>query len=64
MKIKLTIFNPAKKRNGKHGVEPDIYEYKGNYALETMIIKIIEEYFGPKISDSVEALLKVRIEEE
>jgi hypothetical protein len=61
MKIQVTIFSPNKKgmRN-----EPEKFEYNGNYAIETMIIKTAEKYFGKKISDKIEYLLRTRIGEE
>jgi hypothetical protein len=59
MKLKLTIFSPHTK-NGKMN-EPEQFEFNGNYAIETMLIKISEKYFGLKVSRAIEDLLKTRI---
>ena len=55
MKIKLSIFNPNRKEKG---CEPETFYYSGNWALETMIIKTSEKYFGEKISKQIESILK------
>lgn len=57
MKIKLLIFTPNKK---EHGYEPERFNFEGNYAIETMLIKISEKFFGCKISKAIEDLLKER----
>jgi len=58
MRIEIKFFNPNKKQ---HGNAPERFLYAGNYAVETMLIRISEIYFGKKVSDSIEALLKTRI---
>lgn len=58
MKIILKIFTPNKK---EYGHEPERMEFNGNYAIETMIIKISEKYFGVKVSRKIEDMLKDRI---
>ena len=60
IKIKLTIFNPQKKN---HYSEPDVMEFNGNYAIEIMLIKVSEKFFGCKVSRIIEDLLKNRIGE-
>ena len=61
MKIKLSIFTPNKKDKG---YEPDKFEFTGNYAVETMLIKVSEKFFGSKVSVAIEDLLKSRIKGE
>ena len=58
MKIKISFFTPHKKF-GKS--EPDVMNFEGNYAIETMLIKVTEKFFGTKIALQVESLLKSRI---
>lgn len=60
MKIKLIIFPPLIKNKF---VEPEKFEFKGNYAIETLLIKISEKYFGVKISRKIEDLLKTKLGE-
>lgn len=38
------------------------FTYKGNFALETMLIKITEKFFGEKVRIEFEYLLKKRID--
>lgn len=59
MRIEVKFFTPNKKEFGR---EPERMIFIGNYAIETMIIKIAEKYFGKGISDKIEMLLKNRIE--
>ena len=59
MKIKVTIFTPNKKQ---YGAEPEIFNFSGNYAFETMLIKMSEKYFGTEISRKIESLLKSRVD--
>lgn len=40
------------------------HEFKGNYALELMILTVVERYFGREIRLKVESLLKSKIAEE
>jgi len=60
MKIKLIIFNP---RNKNNYVEPDTMDFNGNYAIEFLLIKVSEKFFGSKVSAQIEELLKNRIGE-
>lgn len=60
MKIKLIIFNPHKKIGY---TEPDTMEFNGNYAIEFLLIKVSEKFFGSKVSVQIEELLKNRIGE-
>lgn len=61
MKIKLIIFKPLLK--GQYN-DPDKMDFIGNYAIETMLIKVSEKFFGAKVSRGIEDLLKTRIKEE
>jgi hypothetical protein len=38
------------------------YEYHGNYALEIMLFRISEIYFGKEISEKIEIIIKRRIQ--
>jgi len=38
-------------------------EFTGNYAIEIMLIKTSEKFFGCKVSQTIEDLLKNRIGE-
>ena len=58
MKIVVTIQKPTKTT---HYEEPEKHIFNGNYALEMMLIKISEKYFGSKVSAKIEDLLKSRI---
>lgn len=56
MDIKLFILEH------KSGYQKPIeYEYHGNYALEIMIFRITEIYFGEKISKQIEEIIQGRI---
>jgi hypothetical protein len=58
MYIKIKIIDNRIKEYNK----PTEYIFKDNYAIETMLIKISEIYFGKEISLRIEDLLKTRIE--
>lgn len=58
MDIKLSILE--KHAKGEY-VKPIEYEYHGNYALEIMIFRLTEIYFGEKISKQIEEIIKRRI---
>lgn len=58
MYIKLKIIDNRIREYNK----PSEYIFKDNYAIETMLIKISEIYFGKEISLRIEDLLKKRIE--
>lgn len=60
MYIKLKIIDNRKR---EYNI-PSEYIFRDNYAIETMLIKISEIYFGRKVSLKIEDLLKSRIEEE
>jgi len=56
MDIKLSILEH------KSGYQKPIeYEYHGNYALETMLFRISEIYFGIEISKKIEIIILRRI---
>jgi len=58
MYIKLIIIDNRTVEYGK----PSEYIFKNNYAVETMLIKISEIYFGKKVSNAIEWLLKERVD--
>lgn len=60
MYIKLKIIDNRRKEYNK----PSEYIFKDNYAVETMLKKISEIYFGKKVSLKIEDLLKERITDE
>jgi hypothetical protein len=41
--------------------EPMKQEFHGNYALETLFIRVSEHYFGKEVSIKIEAILTGRI---
>jgi hypothetical protein len=59
MEIHMLIIDGRKVKN-KY-VPPTKLHFKGNFALEQCILKLVEAYFGPKLKDTVEDLLKARI---
>lgn len=59
MYIKLIIIDNRIREYNK----PSEYIFRDNYAIETMLIKITEIYFGKEVSLMVENLLKKRINE-
>jgi hypothetical protein len=61
MRIQVSIFSP---HNKQHGAEPEKLTFIGNYAIEQLLIKISEKYFGSKVSEKIENLLKTRIGDE
>lgn len=58
MKIRVIIFESNKK---ERGYDPEKLEFTGNYALETMINKLLTKYYGMKIASLVEDLLRDRL---
>jgi hypothetical protein len=58
LRISVIFFKPYIKHGSN---EPEKMEFKGNYAVETLLIKISEHYFGVKVSQEIEKLLKTRI---
>jgi hypothetical protein len=62
MFIELTILDG--KRDKNNYTKPTKYFFKGNYAIEELLLKVSEVYFGSKIKNQVEDLLTVRILEE
>lgn len=61
MFIELTILDG--KRDKDNYTKPTKYFFKGNYAIEQLLLKISEIYFGTKIKNQIEDLLKTRITE-
>jgi hypothetical protein len=59
MDIKLSILD--KPKNGEYK-KPMLYEYHGNYALEIMIFRISEIYFGIVVSKKIEEIINRRIQ--
>ena len=57
MYIKLKIIDNRRREYNK----PTEYIFRDNYAVETMLKKISEIYFGKKVSLKIEDLLKERI---
>jgi hypothetical protein len=55
MRIFLTIFEDKTNKN------PEKYEFIGNWALETMMNKLLSKYYGSRIATKVEDLLRERI---
>jgi hypothetical protein len=62
MFIELTILDG--KRDKNNYTKPTKYFFKGNYAIEELLLKVSEVYFGSKIKNQVEDLLTVRVSEE
>ncbi len=60
MFIKLTIRDGKQNKSG-YTNHPTEYIYKGNYAIEQMLIRQTEIYFGVKVSSQLEEILKTRI---
>ena len=54
MRIFLTIFEPKEQK-------PTKMEFNGNWSLELMINKLLTKYYGSKIAEKVDDLLKERI---
>lgn len=62
--IKLFILDG---KQGKNHIEkgiPQQFYFKGNYAIEQCILKLVELYFGSSIMSKVEDLLKTRKEDD
>lgn len=55
MYIKLTIIDNN---------SPSKHIFKSNYAIETMLVKITEIYFGKEASLKIEDLLKLRLKDD
>jgi hypothetical protein len=55
MEIHMLLLDGQKNKEGY--VKPDKQIFKGNYALETCILKLIETYYGPKLKDKIEDIL-------
>lgn len=62
MFIKLFILEGKRDKNNYS--KPTEFVFKGNYAIEQLLIKTSEIYFGKRISDQIEDLLKSRISED
>lgn len=61
MKIKAIFFEHSQKHGTK---EPFTMEFSGNYAIETLLIKVSERFFGSDIAEKIEKLLKSKIKED
>lgn len=63
MEIHMIIYDGKieKGHNGGSYVKPTKLQFKGNYALEATVLKLLEIYYGVAIKDAVENLLKNRI---
>jgi hypothetical protein len=61
MEIHISFLKPIRD-NKTHA--PEKMTFKGNYAIETMLIKVAEKYFGTAISRKIEDMLTNRIEDE
>lgn len=57
MKIKIQIFEQDKK---KGNYEPEKYEFTGVWALEDMIRRLLEKYYGSLVSNKVLSYLRER----
>lgn len=62
MFIEVTILDG--KRTKDNYTKPTKYFFKGNYAIEQLLLKITEIYFGSKIKAEFEDMLKLRITED
>jgi len=60
MFIELTILDGKRTKNYTKATK---YFFKGNYAIEQLLLKISEIYFGSKVKAEIEDLLKMRIAE-
>lgn len=58
MRIQLTFFKP---NNTHTRIIEEKRNYTGNYALETMILKLLEEHYSPKVSDDVKKILTNKV---
>lgn len=55
MRIEVKLFHPNKK---EFGFKPESIIFSGNYAFETMLIKLSEKYISPEVSRQIESILK------
>lgn len=62
MKIKLSVLDGKTLKN--NFTIPYIFEGSGDYALELVISKVIEMYYGNRTRAQVEDILKVKLTEE
>lgn len=63
MYIKLFILDGKQGKQGMQNTKPQEYYFRGNYAIEQCILKIVEVYFGSKIQSQIEDLLTARKED-
>lgn len=61
MELHLLILDGKRSKGGY--TKPSKLIFKGNYALESCILKLIEVYFGPVLKDKIEDMLRSRITE-
>lgn len=59
MEIHMLILDGKRDKSGY--TKPNKLIFKGNYALESCILKLVESYFGIVLKDKVEDMLRVRI---
>jgi hypothetical protein len=61
MRIQIIFFKP----NHNHTrIIEEKENYTGNYALETMILKLLERHYSPKVSEEVKRILTNKAIEE
>lgn len=58
MRIQLIFFKP---NNNHTRMIEDKRNFTGNYALETMILKLLEEHYSPKVSEEVKKILTNKV---
>lgn len=61
MRIQLIFFKP---NNTHTRMIEEKRNYTGNYALETMVLKLLEEFYSPKVSEEVRKILTNKAVEE
>lgn len=61
MELHLLILDGKRQKSGY--TKPLKLIFKGNYALESCILKLIEVYFGPILKNKIEDMLRTRITE-
>jgi len=63
MYIKLFLLDGKQGKQGMQNTKPQEFYFRGNYAIEQCILKMVEIYFGNTIKIQVEDLLKLRMED-
>jgi hypothetical protein len=59
MEIHMLVMDGKKEKSGY--TKPIKLIFKGNYALESCILKLVETYFGPVLKNKIEDMLRARI---